>query len=322
MKPAKPFLVFLVFINCCDGLLTFFETYNRSKVGKLTRWERKRCKALSGEYSKSPPICHSSLGTLFPSDGTLHAISLHQATAHFVFEVCERKSFFLSSATNFEDFLREESHLREIRVKKALRHVWVAYEDNAMGADEINPATGRPLKIWGGLPVMLIDGLDTLWLAGLKSEFRRAVEWLENRERDDAAKLNLDSAALNSTQDMTSDGVGMFAVDMNVNLFETIIRQLGGLLSAFELSGRQHGILLRLSESLAKRLVKAFPATCENEFPTFGNATPTCAKYENGKLRLFRLPHSDVNLLSGISKSPIGNHLAGKKLNSVFWDIY
>jgi mannosyl-oligosaccharide alpha-1,2-mannosidase len=59
--------------------------------------------------------------------------------------------------------------------------------------------------------VTLVDSLDTLWLMGMKEEFSRAREWV-------AKSLTFDHAGTVST-------------------FETTIRELGGLLSAYDLSG-------------------------------------------------------------------------------------
>ena len=56
-----------------------------------------------------------------------------------------------------------------------------------------------------------VDGMDTLLLAGLMPEFEQARQWVER---------SLD-----------------VAVDKDINLFETTIRILGGLMSVHHLSG-------------------------------------------------------------------------------------
>lgn len=78
--------------------------------------------------------------------------------------------------------------------------------------------------------VTLVDSLDTLWLMGLKTEFAEAREWV-------ASKLSFDHAG-------------------SVSVFETTIRELGGLLSAFDLSG--DAIFLEKAKQLGDRLAKAF----------------------------------------------------------------
>lgn len=88
----------------------------------------------------------------------------------------------------------------------------------------------------------LIDSLDTLAVMGNYTEFRRVVKLLNEKNNFDA--------------------------DINVSVFETNIRIVGGLLSAHLLSYKAgvqleigwpcNGPLLRLAEDVAKRLLPAF----------------------------------------------------------------
>ena len=64
--------------------------------------------------------------------------------------------------------------------------------------------------MWFNLGLTLVDSLDTLLIMGLRDEFLEARNWVEK------------SLAVNP--------------DMDVNLFETTIRVLGGLLASFHLS--------------------------------------------------------------------------------------
>ena len=57
----------------------------------------------------------------------------------------------------------------------------------------------------------MVDCLDNLWIFGMREEFAEATAWV-------AHKLNFDA----------SRG--------DISLFETVIRILGGLLSAYEFS--------------------------------------------------------------------------------------
>lgn len=94
--------------------------------------------------------------------------------------------------------------------------------------DEIMPISGRindPFKGWGAT---LVDSLDTLWIMGMKDEFNEAVEA--------ASKINF-------TAD-TSTG--------QINIFETIIRYLGGLISAYELGGCNNKVLLDKGMALTR----------------------------------------------------------------------
>ena len=112
-----------------------------------------------------------------------------------------------------------------------VRHVWKNYESRAFGRDELKPVSGRGVDSWGGIGQTLVDSLDTLWMMGFHEEFHRAATW---------AETHLD-----------------FDKDLNVNYFETTIRHLGGLLSAYIFS-RRPGLLLKAMD-LAQRLAHVFP---------------------------------------------------------------
>ncbi len=76
----------------------------------------------------------------------------------------------------------------------------------------------------------LVDSLDTMLMMDLKEEFQEAREWVR-------AHLRLD-------------------VNKDVNLFETTIRVLGGLLSTFHLS--KDKLFLEKAEDLGDRLVRFY----------------------------------------------------------------
>eukprot|EP00971_Amphidinium_carterae_P066098 1309372-Amphidinium_carterae.1 len=99
------------------------------------------------------------------------------------------------------DYLEEEASLAKQQVLGMMRHVWSNYEQYAFGMDELLPVSGVGKDGWGGMGMTLVDALDTLWLLGLAPEFDRAASWVED---------NLS-----------------FDIDLNVNFFETSIRQLG-----------------------------------------------------------------------------------------------
>lgn len=136
-------------------------------------------------------------------------------------------------------YLAEEAELSRRWVLQMMRHAWRNYERHAWGADEILPLTGKGIDNWGTLGQSLVDSLDTLYIMGLHDEFNRALHWVET-------SLN-------------------FNKDLNVNLFETSIRQFGGLLSAFALSGKRK--LLDKAKDLGKRLKRAFEVPHESTEP-------------------------------------------------------
>lgn len=118
--------------------------------------------------------------------------------------------------TNNTKVSAEEQEQRRNSVVDAMRFAWKSYEKNAFGADEVDPKYGlRKEDVWGGIACSLVDGMDTLWIMGLKDEFARAREYV-------ATSLSFDHLG----KDMKK-----------ISVFETIIREVGGLLSAFSLSG-------------------------------------------------------------------------------------
>mmetsp|Transcript_4411 Transcript_4411/g.5080 ORF Transcript_4411/g.5080 Transcript_4411/m.5080 type:complete len:357 (-) Transcript_4411:547-1617(-) len=120
---------------------------------------------------------------------------------------------------------------RREHVKNSMKHLWNGYRDNAFGMDEVKPISGGGNNRWTGLGTTLVDSLDTLWLMDMKEEFYEARDWVRDKLRFD-----------NSTE--------------LVSLFETTIRSLGGLLSAYDLSGDD--IFLVKAKDLGSRLFKAF----------------------------------------------------------------
>ncbi|KAI0244066.1 hypothetical protein L0F63_002597 [Massospora cicadina] len=108
---------------------------------------------------------------------------------------------------------------------------WMNYKNRAMGADELRPINGTPdVDVWGGWGVTLIDALDTLLLMDLHSEFTDAVAVI--------SKLNFKKGT------------------MATSFFEVTIRNLGGLISAYELSNEP--ILLAKAKELADVLMLDF----------------------------------------------------------------
>lgn len=120
---------------------------------------------------------------------------------------------------------------RQAEVKQAFQRCWTAYTQRAWLKDEVNPLSEGYKNTFGGWAATLIDSLDTLWIMGLKKEFKIAV----------GAVQNLDFTT--STLDQ-------------LNVFETTIRHLGGLLAAYDLSGEK--VLLRKAVEVGEMLLVSF----------------------------------------------------------------
>ncbi|XP_028433188.1 mannosidase, alpha, class 1B, member 1b isoform X3 [Perca flavescens] len=135
-------------------------------------------------------------------------------------------------------------------VQEAFRHAWKGYKDFAWGHDELRPLS-KSYSEWFGLGLTLIDSLDTMWILGLKEEFEEAKTWV-------ATELT-------------------FNKNVDVNLFESTIRILGGLLSTYHLTGDT--LFLDKAKDIGSRLMPAFN-------------TPS------------KIPYSDVNIGKGTAHPP------------------
>ena len=143
-------------------------------------------------------------------------------------------------------------------VRREMRWAWEQYREHAWGKDQIKPISGGsesfPLKNHH-LGLTIVEALDTLWVMGLDEEFRDGVEWV---------KRNLD-----------------FDVDGEVSVFETNIRLVGGLLSAWHACGDP--VLLAKARDCANRLLPSFAASP------------------------LGIPHRFINLRTGALRDPITN---------------
>lgn len=127
-------------------------------------------------------------------------------------------------------------------VKAAMEHAWKGYETYAWGQDELNPKSKKgKLGVLGGMNgfsgfgATMVDAMSTLHLMGLREEFGRARDWI-------AENMNFETG---STQ--------------RISFFETTIRLLGGLMSAYDLSGDP--LLLEKANDLGGRLINVFEGT-------------------------------------------------------------
>ncbi|CDS40173.1 er degradation enhancing alpha mannosidase [Echinococcus multilocularis] len=128
------------------------------------------------------------------------------------------------------------------RVENIFYHSYDNYMNHAYPYDELRPISCDGHDTWGGFSLTLIDSLDTLVVLGNYSEFRRAASLILN---------NIDTNQ-----------------NVNISVFETNIRVVGGLLSAHLLAERAgmdlepgwpcHGRLLALAERFASKLLPAF----------------------------------------------------------------
>jgi mannosyl-oligosaccharide alpha-1,2-mannosidase len=136
---------------------------------------------------------------------------------------------------------KEVRERRLAEVRETFLHAWNGYKQEAWAQDELRPVNGGFKTKFCGWAATLVDTLDTLWIMGLYDEFDLALRELEH----------IDFTGTEGCQ---------------INLFETTIRHLGGLLSAFDLSGGKRYILVEKAVELAEVLYTAFDTP--NRMPT------------------------------------------------------
>lgn len=118
----------------------------------------------------------------------------------------------------------DDSISRKQVVKSVFERCWKSYKHRAWTKDELAPISGGSKDTFGGWGATLVDSLDTLWIMGMKNEFAEAV--------DAAIQINF--------------GPNNFG---EINMFEIIMRYLGGFLGAYDVSGcRDSRLLLQAME--------------------------------------------------------------------------
>ncbi|KAM9415759.1 mannosyl-oligosaccharide 1,2-alpha-mannosidase IA-like isoform 1-T1 [Salvelinus alpinus] len=164
-----------------------------------------------------------------------------------------------------------ESLQRREKVKEMMKFAWDNYKLYAWGENELRPLSrnGNDGRTFGGLRgASIVDSLDTLYIMGLGEEYQEAKEWVENN-------LNLN-------------------VGGEASLFEVNIRYVGGLLSAYYLTGEE--VFKRKVVELGRNLLPAFN-------------TPT------------GIPHGVVNL-AGDSRRSSGGDLGRSSVLAEFGTLH
>lgn len=134
-----------------------------------------------------------------------------------------------ASATSAQPRVAKKKLAAEVRTE--FLHAWNGYKKYAWGHDDLKPLSKAPHDWYGQSLLMTpVDALDTMILMGLNDEARTTRNYI-------AQNLSFDK-------------------DIEVQNFEITIRLLGGLLSAYQLSGDQR--LLTLAEDLGNRLLPVF----------------------------------------------------------------
>lgn len=120
---------------------------------------------------------------------------------------------------------------RREAIKDGFKHAWKGYKQYAMGHDELMPVTNKPVDPFGGWGATVADSLSTMLVMELFEEFEDATH-----------AMFLPNFSITN--------------DKDISTFETIIRYLGGFLSAYELSGDER--MLQKAEEVGKVVIDAF----------------------------------------------------------------
>lgn len=141
------------------------------------------------------------------------------------------------------------------QVKAEFLHAWTGYKQYCWGHDDLKPIS-KTCRDWYGQTILMtpVDSLDSLYLLGFKKEADETREYI-------VKNLSYDK-------------------DITVQNFEITIRELGGLLSAYQMTGDKR--LLELADDLGRRLL-----------PVFDSPTG--------------MPYRFVNLKTGKTRDPVSN---------------
>jgi len=132
---------------------------------------------------------------------------------------------------------------RQEWARRAFLHAWGGYKNKAWGHDEVKPLTGLSSNGFNGWGATVVDSLSTLLLLNLTEEYSLARTHVRH----------IDFTTISGEKSV----YGQLKDSRTVPVFETIIRYLGGLLSAYDLSGGDR-LMLERAEDLAGWLIGAF----------------------------------------------------------------
>lgn len=190
----------------------------------------------------------------------------------------------ISGGTDKDPLARE----RRDKVKEMMQHAWSNYVRYAWGKNELKPISkrGHSASIFGTMPLgaTILDGLDTLYIMGMREEFQQARDWV-------AKEFNVN--AMNSA---------------DVSVFEVNIRFVGGLLACFALTG---DVMFRdKAQEIANKLLPAFDSPTKIPYALVNFKTGFSKNYGwasggSSILSEFGTLHLEFSYLSDVTGDPI-----------------
>lgn len=122
---------------------------------------------------------------------------------------------------------------RRDAVKNTFMYAWNGYKEHAWLRDEVKPTSGGFTDSFNGWGATLVDSLDALVIMGSDDELELALEALKE----------IDFTTTKSKQ---------------VPVFEIIIRYMGGLMAAHDLTDGKYPILIEKATELGEMIYHAF----------------------------------------------------------------
>ncbi|KAL0569097.1 hypothetical protein V5O48_012873 [Marasmius crinis-equi] len=129
-------------------------------------------------------------------------------------------------------------------VKDIFVRSYNAYRQYAFGNDTVRPVTGGFANERNGWGASIVDAMSTMVIMGLDDFYKEALEF--------SSKIDFSRSQTNAT----------------VSVFETTIRYLGGLISAYELEGRRNQFLVDKAKEVTDKM--AFAWAQPNQTIPFG----------------------------------------------------
>jgi len=176
---------------------------------------------------------------------------------------------------------------RRDHVKQMMKHAWENYVTYAWGKNELRPVSkrGHSASIFGSssMGATIVDAMDTLYIMGMDEEFEKGKEWIAG---------NLD----------------MNQMSGDVSVFETNIRYVGGLLTAYAFTGDD--LFKKKATHIVDKLLPAFDTPTGIPFALVnmraGNAKNFgWASGGSSILSEFGTLHMEFAYLSDITGNPI-----------------
>ncbi|KIJ32152.1 glycoside hydrolase family 47 protein [Sphaerobolus stellatus SS14] len=164
-------------------------------------------------------------------------------------------------------------------VKDLFTNAFSAYTKFAFGHDDLTPVTKSFTDGRNGWGASIVDAMDTMKIMGLEDLFQTAINF---------------SSQIDFSKSNTPD---------TVSLFESTIRYVGGLLSAYQLNGNKPQILVEKAQQLTDKLALGFAASpVPFGFVDFSVDQPVIATSNVAEAGTLTLEWSTLSQLTGNPK--------------------